>query len=52
MSKICLGKNFWVSKIAPEVKKTENNRFRVPIHFATNRFTFEKIPPTPPLLHP
>jgi len=22
------------------------------IHFATNRFTFEKFPPPPPLLHP
>ena len=30
----------------------ENNRFRVPIHFATNRFTFEKNSPPPPLLHP
>jgi len=33
-------------------KKTENNRFRVPIHFATNRFTFGENPPPPPLLHP
>jgi len=32
------------SKITPvEVKKTENNRFRVPIHLATNRFTFGKF---------
>jgi len=28
------------------------NYFRVPIHFALNRFTFEKFPPPPPLLHP
>jgi len=35
-------------------KKLENNRFRIPkaTHFATNRFTFEKFPPPPPLLHP
>jgi len=31
--------------------KTENNHFRVPTHFANNRFTFEKFPPPPPLLH-
>mgnify|MGYP000660379033 CR=1 FL=1 len=30
----------------------ENNRFCVPMHFKTNRFTFEKFPPPPPLLHP
>jgi len=30
----------------------ENNRFRVPIYFRTNHFTFEKIPPPPLLLHP
>jgi len=29
-----------------------NNRFRVPIQFPTNRFTFEKSPSLPPLLHP
>jgi len=34
-----------------EAKKPENNRFRVRIHFATNRFIFEKFPPPPPLLH-
>ena len=33
-------------------KKPKNNRFRVPGHFATNRCTFEKFPPPPPLLHP
>ena len=33
-------------------KKPENNRSRVPIHFATNRFTCEKFPSPPPLLHP
>ena len=33
-------------------KKTNYNRFRFPMHFATNRFTFEKFPPPPPLLHP
>jgi len=30
------------------VKKPEINRFRVPIHFATKRFTLGKIPPPPP----
>jgi len=25
---------------------------QAPIHFATDRFTFEKFPPPPPLLHP
>jgi len=30
----------------------ENKRFRVPIQFGTNRFTFKKIPPPLPLLHP
>jgi len=39
-------------KSHPCTKKPENNRFRVPIHFATNRFTFEKISPLHPLLHP
>ena len=33
-------------------QKPNNNCFRVPIHFAANRFTFEKFPPPPPLLHP
>jgi len=39
-------------KSHPCGQKLENNRFRVPIHFATNRFTFEKFPSPPPLLHP
>jgi len=38
-------------KFARAIKKPENNHFHVPIHFATNRFTFEKFPPPPPLLH-
>ena len=33
-------------------KKHDHNRFRVPIIFETNRFTFEEFPPPPPLLHP
>jgi len=33
-------------------KKPENIRFCVSIFSATNRLTFEKIPPSPPLLHP
>jgi len=33
-------------------KTPQNNRFRVPIHLATTRFTFEKFPPPPPLFHP
>jgi len=46
-------KKSYVSKIQPVVpKKTENNCFRVPIHFATNRFTLKKSPPPPELLHP
>ena len=54
--KYATGNVFCVSNIA--LRKTdfspflENKRFRVPIHFQANRFTFEKIPPPPPLLHP
>ena len=33
-------------------KYPQNKRFRVHIHLATNRFTFEKFLPPPPLLHP
>ena len=33
-------------------KKTENNRFRVPIHSSITCFTLEKFAPPPPLLHP
>ena len=51
--KYALGKNSSVSKNPTcDEKKTENNRFRVPTHFAINRFAFEKFPPPPPLLHP
>jgi len=53
MSKICLLKiflAFWNPTSA--AKTTDNNHFRVPIHFTTNRFTLEKFPPPPPLLHP
>jgi len=39
---------FFVSKYF----KPENNRFCVPIDFATNRFTSEKFEPPPPLSHP
>ena len=53
MGKMCFGKISCVLKIpAVPQKKTENNRFRVPIHFATNRFFFETILPPPQLLHP
>ena len=54
MYKICLGKQLWRFFLnhTRAVKKPENNRFHVPIHFATDRFTFGKIPPPPPLLHP
>jgi len=44
--KYALGKSSCGSKIA------ENNRFCVPIHFESNRFSFEKFPPQPPLLQP
>ena len=33
-------------------KKTENNCIRVPTHYASNRFTFEKFAHLLPLLHP
>jgi len=33
-------------------KKPNYNCFHVPKNFAFNRFTFEKFPPPPPLLHP
>ena len=53
MRKICFGKK------VPEFPKFHRcnqkkniNRFRVPIHFATNHFTFELFPPPPPFLHP
>ena len=36
----------------PCATKPENNRLCVPLHLATNRFTFEKFLPPPPLLHP
>ena len=53
---ICLWIFFCVSKIPRVMRKTTetpgNNRFRFPIHFGTNRLTFEKFPPLPPLLHP
>jgi len=39
-------------KSLPCSKKLKNNRFRVPIQFATIRFSFEKFLPPPPLLHP
>ena len=48
-----LGKSFCVPHGYGEKKENpENNRFRVPIHFGTNRFKSEKFPPPPPLLHP
>ena len=54
----------FMGKICPEKKllhfynptcthqKSKYKRLCVPIHFVTNRFTFEKFPPPPPLLHP
>jgi len=53
VGKICLGKrflHFWNPTSAP--KKTENNFSRVPIHFATDRFTWETSPPPPLFLLP
>jgi len=53
MGNICLWEKFQRFQNPTSVaKKTENNRFRVPFHFATNRSTFDKFPPPPPLLHP
>ena len=50
---ICLGKKLWRFKQPTRAAKiSENNRFCVPMHFKTNRFTFKKNPPPPPLLHP
>jgi len=37
---------------AKKKHKHEKNGFSVTLHFRTNRFTFEKFPPPPPLLHP
>jgi len=52
MSEMCPGKKFWrFYNHTSAVKKLDHNRFSVLIHFATNRFTFEKIPPPPPLIH-
>ena len=45
--KIWLGKKFFRCT----GQKPNYNSFRVPIHFAADRFTFEKFPPPPPLLH-
>jgi len=53
MSQIYPGKKFWrFWNHTCAVKNLDNNRFSFHIRFATNRFTFEKIPPPPPLLHP
>jgi len=45
--KSVLGKSSCVSKVSHRYRKKhespENNRFGVPIHLSTNRFTFEKI---------
>jgi len=46
------GKSSCVPKIHHGTTKLGNNRFRVHTHYATIRFTFEKISPPPPLLHP
>jgi len=37
--------------VGRKTKKLEDNRFCVPMHFQTKRFTFEQYPPPPPLLH-
>jgi len=53
MDKICSGKKllrFYYPTCTQ--KKPNYNRFCVPMHFAINRFTFEKFPPPPSLLHP
>jgi len=53
MGKMCSGKKILrLKNPTSAAKKTENNRFRVPIHFATNRFTFKTILPPLQLLHP
>jgi len=41
-----------LTRIGKKLETPKNNRFCVPIGFRTNRFTFEKFPPPPPLLHP
>jgi len=42
--KYALKKSSYVSKIPPvPQEKSDNNRFRVPIHFVTNRFSFENF---------
>jgi len=57
--KYAFGKSSCVSKVPAFLlkshlcsKKLDKNRSRIRIHFATNRFTFEKFQPPPPLLHP
>ena len=53
MRKIWLGKKVLLfHNLSCTGKNPNHNCFRVPIHFAANRFTFEKFPPPPPLLHP
>ena len=53
MRKICFGKKVpEFPKVHRCNQKKNINRFRVPIHFATNHFTFEIFPPPPPFLHP
>jgi len=46
-------KSSCVSKIPPRYRKkqeiTQNNRFSVLLHSRTNRFTFYRFPPPPPL---
>jgi len=51
--KYVLVKSSCVSKI-PQQRAQNKKTLRkpVPMHFQTNRFTFKKIPPPPPLLHP
>jgi hypothetical protein len=40
------------TRLLKKQENPENNRFRLPTHFQTNRFTLDKFPPPPPLLHP
>jgi len=49
----CIQKKFLrFQNITYAAKKLENNRFRVPFHFATKCFLLEKFPPPSSLLHP
>jgi len=53
VGEICLGEKFLSFKhLTCEGQFSRNNCFRAPMHFATDRFTFEKFSPPLSLLHP